>query len=140
MFSFQCCSLTCPLSCKVVVVGTASGHLYMISFLKMSSPKVLEKRLMHDGPVKVIRYVSSHPHVIKTLLFNERLPCLLFRSDQAGVFLISASTEGPVFFYSSLPSTKFDVLGYVGMSNPHCSVAVSNNVPRKIFKIAQTRR
>ena len=31
--------------------------------------------------------------------------------------MLSASTEGPVFFYSCKPSTKFDVLGYVGMYN-----------------------
>lgn len=31
--------------------------------------------------------------------------------------MVSASTEGPVFFYSSKPSTNFEVLGYLGMLN-----------------------
>lgn len=29
--------------------------------------------------------------------------------------MMSASSAGPVFLYSSRPSTKFEVLGYVGM-------------------------
>ena len=41
----------------MVVVGAASGHIHMVSFLKMSSPKIIERRLMHDGPVETIRLV-----------------------------------------------------------------------------------
>lgn len=40
---------------------------------------------------------------------------IAFRHDQAGNFMASISTQGPVFFYSSKPSTKFEVLGYIGM-------------------------
>ncbi len=38
-----------------------------------------------------------------------------FRHDQAGKFMVSASSEGPIFFYSSKPSANFEVLGYLGM-------------------------
>ena len=37
------------------------------------------------------------------------------RHDHAGNFMVSASTEGPIFFYSSKPSANFEVLGYLGM-------------------------
>lgn len=40
-----------------------------------------------------------------------------FRHDQSGHFMVSASAEGPVFFYNSKPSTNFEVLGYLGMLN-----------------------
>lgn len=117
MLFFQCTSIACPVSCQVAVVGAASGHLYIVSLTKLTSPTVVEKRLMHAGPITAVKLVQFN--CASSLAFYRWFTVALSlvcscRHDQAGCFMISASPKDPIFLYDSKPSTKFEVLGYLG--------------------------
>jgi len=51
----QCTCVTCPLSCKLAVVGTATGNLYVISFVDPSNPRLVQRTLIHSEPVMGLR-------------------------------------------------------------------------------------
>ena len=53
----QCCSVACPLSSHVAMVGTMTGYLCAISLTNLASPQLVTKRRVYYSPVKAIRLV-----------------------------------------------------------------------------------
>ncbi|XP_048362773.1 cilia- and flagella-associated protein 43 isoform X2 [Sphaerodactylus townsendi] len=84
-------AMACSLSSHCVAVGTKRGYIFFINVADVKRPKVVHRVLVTEFPVQFLHY------------------------EQSGQFLIIGASDGCVFILNALPSTSFQVLGYIAL-------------------------
>nr|XP_056705780.1 cilia- and flagella-associated protein 43 [Euleptes europaea] len=86
-------AMACSLSSHCVAVGTKRGYVFFIDVTDVKLPKVVHRVLLTENCVQFLHY------------------------EQSGQFLITGTSDGYIFILNALPSTTFQVLGYIVLSH-----------------------
>ncbi|XP_015275585.1 PREDICTED: cilia- and flagella-associated protein 43 [Gekko japonicus] len=86
-------AMACSLSSHCVGVGTKGGHIFFIDVTDVKLPRVIHRVLLTEHPVQFLHY------------------------EQSGQFLITGTSDGYLFILNALPSSLFQVLGYIVLSH-----------------------
>ncbi|KAM6443389.1 cilia- and flagella-associated protein 43 [Liasis olivaceus] len=105
-------TMACSLSSHSAVVGTPTGHVYFIDLTNIEAPRVIHR-----------------------ILLSENIPVQFLHYEQTGQFLITASTDGCVFILNALPSTLFEVLGYVVLSGEIVDITSHYNLEKELTEV-----
>ncbi|NWX82783.1 CFA43 protein, partial [Nothoprocta pentlandii] len=120
--SFMATAMACCPSSSCVAVGTKKGEIYFIDITEVETP-----RLVHR-------------------IFLSKFPVLSLDYDQTGQFLISRATQGHIFILDARPSTLFQVLGYIVLTDEVLGLSIVSDFKHDLvevvvlLKIAEVQR